>query len=89
MAPCCGIDALIPAAHRAGFHSLKLTAHVRNASAGEAECLVDGAQNINPSNTRDVVGVYARASAAGVSAPCASCGIARTACDCTAVVVVR
>jgi hypothetical protein len=37
------LDALIPPNTRARFHSLKFTMHVRNASAGEGECLVDGA----------------------------------------------
>lgn len=34
---------LIPPARARGFHSLKLTLHVRNGAAGEGDCRVDGA----------------------------------------------
>lgn len=35
------LDELIPAEQRPGFHTLKITLHVRNAAAGEGDCRID------------------------------------------------
>ncbi len=40
------LDELIPVPRRGGFHTMKITLHVRNGAAGEGECLVDGAPNV-------------------------------------------
>ena len=39
------LEELFPPPTMPGFHTLKLTVHVRNGAAGEGECMVDGRPN--------------------------------------------